>query len=460
MKIFYIILLLFIQCVAYCSNSECECVYAFRVYLKDKGENGCSIDKPLKFLSADAIARREKQGIEITEADLPISPAYLDSLTRDGGKIMTSSKWFSTVVVQSKDSAFASTLKEISIVDSVKFVWKGKPFNTPKPAKENDRYELDESSIKAEYGYAEIQIKMLNGIRLHKAGFKGKGMKVAVIDAGFRNANRIEAFDKLNLLGTYNVHMPGESVFIGDDHGTKVLSCLAANHKGIMIGTAPEASYLLIKSEDNRSEYPIEEDYWLAAAEYADSVGVDVITSSLGYFSFDEERLSYKPSQLDGRTSLISRGASMAARKGILVFSSAGNEGNSSWGTITVPADADGILTVGAIDEKKKRSLFSSIGYSADGRVKPDVVALGTDCAVIEPDGALRFSSGTSFATPILAGACACVWQALPWLTSRDLVRLVRKYASLSKQPNPELGYGLPNLYKLYKKEKRYAPKD
>ena len=197
-----------------------------------------------------------------------------------------------------------------------------------------------------------------------------------------------------------------------------------------------------------------------AAAEYADSVGVDVITSSLGYFSFDEERLSYKPSQLDGRTSLISRGASMAARKGILVFSSAGNEGNSSWGTITVPADADGILTVGAIDEKKKRSLFSSIGYSADGRVKPDVVALGTDCAVIEPDGALRFSSGTSFATPILAGACACVWQALPWLTSRDLVRLVREYASLSKQPNPELGYGLPNLYKLYKKEKRYAPKD
>ena len=153
MKIFYIILLLFIQCVAYCSNSECECVYAFRVYLKDKGENGCSIDKPLKFLSADAIARREKQGIEITEADLPISPAYLDSLTRDGGKIMTSSKWFSTVVVQSKDSAFALTLKEISIVDSVKFVWKGKPFNTPKPAKENDRYELDESSIKAEYGY-------------------------------------------------------------------------------------------------------------------------------------------------------------------------------------------------------------------------------------------------------------------------------------------------------------------
>ena len=150
----------------------------------------------------------------------------------------------------------------------------------------------------------------------------------------------------------------------------------------------------------------------------------------------------------------------MAARKGILVFSSAGNEGNSSWGTITVPADADGILTVGAIDEKKKRSLFSSIGYSADGRVKPDVVSLGTDCAVIEPDGALRFSSGTSFATPILAGACACVWQALPWLTSRDLVRLVRKYASLSKQPNPELGYGLPNLYKLYKKEKRYAPKD
>ncbi len=458
MKIFYIILLLFIQCVAYCSNSECECVYAFRVYLKDKGENGCSIDKPLKFLSADAIARREKQGIEITEADLPISPAYLDSLTRDGGKIMTSSKWFSTVVVQSKDSAFASTLKEISIVDSVKFVWKGKPFNTPKPAKENDRYELDESSIKAEYGYAEIQIKMLNGIRLHKAGFKGKGMKVAVIDAGFRNANRIEAFDKLNLLGTYNVHMPGESVFIGDDHGTKVLSCLAANHKGIMIGTAPEASYLLIKSEDNRSEYPIEEDYWTAAVEYADSFGIDVISSSLGYFSYDNKE-GYTHTDLDGNHAMISKAASLAASKGILLFTSAGNEGGGHWSKITFPADAKDILTVGSVTKRKERSLFSSVGFTADERIKPDVVAMGSHCCVIDANGEISYANGTSFSTPILAGLGVCLWQAFPYLKYSDIIHLLQHSSSNFKNPTKEYGYGIPNVYKAYRYAKRHGSK-
>lgn len=435
--------------------------YRYRVYLKDKGEATSSLSSPERFLSVAALERRARQHIAIDKSDLPISRNYLDSLEAQGAHIVTQSKWMQTVVVDVPDTTFVRRLSRLSMVDSVRFVWQGDADAFSSEQTDNaGRYEVDAERKADFYGYGEKQIELLQGHRLHKRGFQGEGMRIAVIDAGFRHVDCLNAFDSIRLGGTYNALAPGQTVFGYDNHGTKVLSCLAAYLPGILVGTAPKATYWLIKSEDSRAEYPIEEDYWLAAAEYADSVGVDVITSSLGYFSFDEERLSYKPSQLDGRTSLISRGASMAARKGILVFSSAGNEGNSSWGTITVPADADGILTVGAIDEKKKRSLFSSIGYSADGRVKPDVVALGTDCAVIEPDGALRFSSGTSFATPILAGACACVWQALPWLSSRDLVRLVRKYASLSKQPNPELGYGLPNLYKLYKKEKRYAPKD
>lgn len=433
----------------------------YRVYLKDKGETAYSLSSPERFLSSAALERRTRQHIPIDKTDIPISQAYLDSLEAQGGHIVTQSKWMQTVVVDVPDSVLVHRLSCLSIVDSICFVWRGEAETSLMEEADNLlRYEVDEDEKADFYGYGKKQIELLNGHRLHKRGFWGEGMRIAVIDAGFRHVDCLNAFDSLRLGGTYNAQAPGQAVFQYDNHGTKVLSCLAAYLPGVLVGTAPKATYWLIKSEDCLAEYPIEEDYWLAAAEYADSVGVDVITSSLGYFSFDEDSLSYRPSQLDGHTSLISRGASMAARKGILVFCSAGNEGSSDWRTITVPADADGILTVGAIDEKKRRSVFSSIGYTADGRVKPDVVAMGTDCAVIEPDGALRFSSGTSFATPILAGACACVWQALPWLTCRDLVRLVREYASLSKQPNPELGYGLPNLYRLYKKEKKHAPKD
>lgn len=296
---------------------------------------------------------------------------------------------------------------------------------------------------------------MLKGDRLHKAGFKGKGVVIAVIDDGFRNADRITAFDSLQLMGTRNFVFPQRSVFEGDDHGTKVLSCLAAYEPGVMIGTAPEASYWLIKSEDNRSEFPIEEDYWTAAAEFADSVGVDMITTSLGYSFFDENTMNYSHNALDGQTAHISKAAEIAAEKGILIFCSAGNEGTSRWGRITFPADAKDILTIGAITTKKEKSVFSSPGYSADGRIKPDLVALGSGCCVIEPTGNLRYANGTSFSTPILAGLVACLWQALPWLSPNELIELLRQSGSQYKHPDEQLGYGLPNIYKIYKKERK-----
>lgn len=432
--------------------------FRFRVYLKDKGDSGYSVEKPEEYLSGKAIERRQRQGIAVSESDLPIAQAYLDTLSAMGGTPVLESKWFSTVVVSSSDSLVVERLLSLSIVDSVKWIWKGdEKAGIPGEEKDSSRLVIPDQPVRSYYGYAEEQIKMLDGIKLHEAGFKGDGMTVAVIDAGFMNVDRISAFDSLRLRGTHNVVFPGKSVFVGDDHGTKVLSCLAAVAPGVMVGTAPEAFYWLIKSEDSRSEYPIEEDYWTAAIEFADSVGVDVVSSSLGYFTFDAEGLGYDQSELDGRTALISRAADMASSKGLLLFCSAGNEGGGRWGKITFPADAADVVTVGAITERKKKSNFSSVGFTADYRVKPDVVALGTGSCVIDHSGTIRYANGTSFSTPILAGLGACLWQALPALDNKTIISLLRRYANQYDRPDAELGYGIPDIYKAYKHERKYA---
>lgn len=445
--------LLFFTSPIWSSDTE---YYRFRVYLKDKGDGGFSSDNAMAFLSQKAIERREKQHISITESDFPISKAYLDSLKYAGGTIITQSKWAKTVVVESTDSSAVNQLEKLSIVDSVKCVWKGAHLNPPQPT-DTTQIIVSDNKQKDYYGYAEKQIKMLKGNKLHQAGFWGKGMTIAIIDAGFKNVNRLNAFEHTNIIGTCNIVYPKSSVFAGDDHGTKVLSCMAANLPYQFVGTAPEADYWLIKSEVIEYESPIEEDFWAAAVEFADSVGVDIISSSLGYFDYDIPLTSYTHEQLDGKTALISRIASMAAKKGILLFSSAGNEGNTYWKKITVPADASNIITVGGITAKRKRSEFSSLGFTADGRVKPDVVAMGSFCSIIEPEGVIRQANGTSFSTPILAGLGTCLWQALPELTALEIQQLIRANASIYKRPNPELGYGIPDIYKSYKKGLKYV---
>lgn len=431
--------------------------YRFRVYLNTKGEAGYRVDKPEAFLSAEAIDRRERMGIAIEADDWPIAPAILDQLARTGVKPILTSKWMQTVVVESEDYGVEQTLRQLPMVDSVRFVWQGEPTTPLDRAESRERLTPTKEPKKSPYGYALEQIKLLNGLKLHRAGFRGQGMRVAVIDAGFLNVDRISMFDSLHLLGTYNVVSPQQSVFAEDEHGTKVLSCLAANAPGWMVGTAPEASYWLIKSEDSRSEYPIEEDYYVAALEFADSVGVAVITSSLGYFAFDVDSMSYTQADLDGRTAFISRAAHRAVEKGLLLFSSAGNEGNGTWEKITFPADTEGVLTVGSVTSQKERSRFSSKGLTADGRIKPDLVALGSGSCVVIGSGEISYGSGTSFATPILAGMGICLWQALPQLTPQELIDLLRQSGSRAERPDAELGYGLPDCYKTYKKGKKYA---
>ena len=433
--------------------------YRFRVYLHTKGEAGYRVDKPEAFLSSEAIARRERMGIAVEADDCPIAPAILDQLAQTGVKPILTSKWMRTVVVESEDYGVEQTLRQLPMVDSVRFVWQGEATAPLDRVESGERLAPTKEPKKSPYGYALGQIKLLNGLKLHRAGFRGQGMRVAVIDAGFLNADRMRVFDSLRLLGTYNIVSPGQSVFAEDEHGTKVLSCLAANAPGWMVGTAPEASYWLIRSEDSRSEYPIEEDYYVAALEFADSVGVAVVSSSLGYYTFDDDSLSYTQADLDGHTAFISRAAHRAAEKGLLLFSSAGNEGNSTWEKITFPADTEGILTVGSMTSQKERSRFSSKGLTADGRIKPDLVALGSGSCVVVGSGEISYGSGTSFATPILAGMGICLWQALPQLSPQELIDLLRQSGSQAERPDAELGYGLPNLYKAYKKGKKYAKK-
>lgn len=431
--------------------------YGFRVYLKDKAESVYELDDPGSFLSEEALVRRQLRNIEVTEEDIPVSPIYIERLQELGTKPVVSSKWMNTVVVATEDSSVVTRIAALEMVDSVKWVWKGKQREEIYSREESDRLMPSKTLLKSHYGYAEKQIRMLNGVKLNKVGYTGEGMRVAVVDAGFLNVDRISAFDSLQLIGTRNIIFPEETVFAGDEHGTKVLSCMAANLPGLMVGTAPKASYLLLQSEDVRSEYPVEEDYWVAAVEYADSVGVDVISSSLGYYVFDSDELSYTHDELDGKTAFISRAASVVAEKGILLFSSAGNEGNGSWGKITFPADVPSLLSVGSVTDEKKKSSFSSVGLTADSRIKPDVVALGTGSCVIDWCGDIRYSSGTSFSTPILAGLGVCLWQALPDLTNLEIMELLRQAGSQCKTPDVELGYGIPDVYKAYKKGLKYV---
>lgn len=454
-QIFTVKVLVCLICVICANKVAAEKSYCFRVYLKDKGETSFKLYEPDHFLSPVSVEKRMLREVFIDETDFPISGSYINELTALGVRYVVQSKWMKTVVVESEDSLVVNQLLKFSFVDSVKCVWNGDSrLDFTHCADDTTRYTVIEQQSESMYGEAEAQIDMLNGIRLHEAGYRGKGMRIAIIDAGFLNVNRIDFFASLNLLGVFNVTYPGHDVFCEDNHGTKVLSCMAANVSGVMVGTAPEASYLLVKSEDIRGEYPIEEDYWASAVEYTDSVGVDVISSSLGYNVFDSITDYYTKADLDGKTAFVSRIASIAAQKGMLVVVSSGNEANGSWERITFPADVQDVLTVGGVNSDNERCTFSSVGLTADFRIKPDVVALGSNVCVIDDDGRVEQKNGTSFSTPIVAGLAACLWQALPLLKNTELMQLIKETSSQSQSPDNQLGYGIPDMFEAYKKAK------
>ena len=429
--------------------------WLYRVSFKDKNGTPFSLKHPDKYLSLKSIERRKRQHLPVDSTDLPISPKYVNDIKKKGYDIVSKSKWNNTAVVRLTDSTRVTELSHFPFVKKVHLLAIS-PDSVPvvhRYSLEKDTTRLDSASI---YGDAFEQINTLNGIKLHEAGYTGQGMTIAIIDGGFMNADKIPLLQNVTVLGTRNFTYPSSrSVYDELDHGTAVLSCIGANQTGKMIGTAPKAAFWLLRSEYGATESEAEEDWWAAAAEFADSVGVDVVNSSLGYHDFDRQIGSHSYKELDGKTALISNTASMMASKGIILTNSAGNDGENSWKKISVPADADNILTVGALRHNNINAAFSSVGYAADGRVKPDVMAHGNPCTLVKGNGILSKGSGTSFSSPVICGLVACLWQALPQLTAQQIMQLVRQSADRYETPDNIFGYGIPDFWKAYNSGKQ-----
>lgn len=426
--------------------------YKFRVYLKDKGNTVHSTDNPDVFLSGRAIERKKKENVEIDESDLPVSRDYFTLVEKAGGKIVTHSNWFSTLVVEVSDSLRIGNIESLSFVDSVKYIWRG---NRPLPG-ERARPRLvsvgcdENAGADTEYGFTDTQFRMHNAAIMAEAGFRGRGMLIGVIDAGFTNFDVIPRFESVRL-GGYMDFVPDGSLFASSDHGTKVLSTMATHLPGLMMGSAPEATYWLLRSEDTSSEFPVEEDYWVRAVEFADSLGVDVINTSLGYNNFDDKSLNYTHAGLDGSVSLMSQAADKAYEKGMLIVVSAGNEGNKSWQKITPPADAMNVLAVGAVGTDSIIASFSSHGLTADGRIKPDLVSVGRETVTIGRDGSVGQTNGTSLSSPFLAGLIASLWSVNPALHRSELVDIVKRSSDRYVNPDSVYGYGIPDFHKAMK---------
>ena len=422
----------------------------YRICLKDKAATEYRLDKPEAYLSAKAIERRKRQGLAVDSTDLPVCAKYVDAIRKNGVRIVLTGKWENFVTVSCCDTMAIKRITSLPFVRSVEKVWTRPAGGKRGDAQRDTLINRPDSLPGQYYGAGEAQIRLSQGDKLHEAGFRGQGMTVAVIDAGYHNADRIAALSNAKVLGTKDFVNPNEDIYAEQKHGMNVWSCMAMNRPEVMVGTAPEASYWLLRSEDDYSEHLVEQDQWAAAVEFADSVGVDVINTSLGYYTFDDASKNYTYRQLDGHYALMSRQVSRIADKGMVLVCSAGNSGDDSWKKITPPADAENVLTVGAVNKEGVLAAFSSVGNTADGRIKPDVVAVGYKADIIGTDGNLTKANGTSFASPIVCGMVTCLWQACPTLTAKQLIGLVRRSGDRAGWPDNIYGYGIPDMWKAY----------
>lgn len=431
----------------------------YRYVLCDKAATTFSLDRPQRFLSRKSVERRERQGLTVDSTDLPVCRRYVKQFEVDGAQVLGTSRWHNTVVVRSTDSLLLEQLALLPIVSGHKCVFIS-PDSIDKPADVralvNQEFNKWDSVKNDPLGMARPQIEMLHGDSLYEAGLRGHGMTIAILDGGFQNYDRIPALHKARIAGVRDfVATPMKSISTVNpihqiDHGTKVFSALAAQAPEVTMGTATEATYWLLRCEDPNTEQPVEEDFWTMAAELADSAGVDIINSSLGYYKYDNALTTYRLQDLDGQTAFISQSAAMLVRKGIVLCNSAGNSGMGQWKKIGVPADAPDIITVGAINMERRIATFSSIGPSQDGRVKPEVVAQGAPAALITGRGTLVHDMGTSFSTPLVCGLVACLWQGLPHKTAQEIIELVLKSSDQYDAPTNIYGYGIPDFWKAY----------
>lgn len=423
------------------------------VKFTDKNGSPYTIGNPSAYLTARSIARRTAQGIAIDITDIPVNQTYINQINATGAQVFQRSKWMNAAIVIINNATQLSAINNLTCVSSSAPVGKYIKTKSSEELSVNaiePSYKKQSQVTAYNYGPSFTQVNQIGADCMHNEGYRGQNMVIAVIDAGFENVNTNPVFDSLRnegrLLGTRDYVQGNTSVNEDYLHGANCLSLIAGNTPGQLIGTAPKAGYWLIRSEDAATEKIIEENNWVVAAEFADSVGADITTTSLGYTTFDNPSQNHVYADLNGRTAVASIAATMAARKGIFVLNAAGNEGGGAWNYIGVPADADSICAVGAVNGSGVHANFSSVGPTSDGRIKPDLSSMGQGSYVCNANGLFSSGNGTSYATPILAGAVACLWQANPTKTNMQILQALRATASQATNPDNVYGWGIPSM--------------
>ena len=445
-------LLLFLAVAAFASAQVATDIYW--VQFTDKADSPYSIDNPEAYLSPRALQRRANLGISIDEYDIPVNPQYLQAVAACGAELLNPSKWLNGVSVHVTDTSVMQAINALPFVSTVR--------NCPNDLKAQERkqrwFANELSPVAANrgmygyYGGAVTQVKQLKVNALHDMGYDGTGIVVAILDGGFYGTDTHPCFDNMReegrLLGVRDYVYGSTTVYSQSTHGTSCLSTMAAYDPDQMVGTAPKASYYLIHTEDAGTENIIEEYNWVSGAEYADSLGVDVCSTSLGYIDFDMPQWDHPFAHFDGHTAPMTIGAEIAASRGMICINAAANEGPGTC-TLGIPADAEHILTIGAVDADGNRASFSSVGPTYDGRIKPDVMAMGQDTYVasgFQDYGLYYNGSGTSFATPVLAGAVACLRQARPYASVQEICDVIRQCGDRADNPDSYYGYGVPDF--------------
>lgn len=428
----------------------------YYVQFTDKNDSPYSIDQPEAYLSQRALDRRARQGIAIDEYDIPVNPQYLEAVVNCGAELINPTKWLNGVTIRATNSAVIDAINALEFVETVRDC----PNDPEAQLKKQQWMEREITPIQSDnmvrgyYGGGYTQITQLNADKLHEAGYQGEGMIIAILDGGFQGTDIHPCFDNMReegrLLGVRDFVYTSTSVYSQSTHGTSCLSTMAAYVPQTFVGTAPKASYYLLHTEDGTQENIIEEYNWVSGAEYADSLGVDVCSTSLGYIDFDMSQWDHPFAHYDGHTAPMSIGAEIAASRGMICLNSAGNEGEGTC-TLGIPADAEHILTIGAVDDQGERAYFSSVGPTYDGRIKPDVMSMGQGTYVANGDpggwyGPYYNGNGTSFSCPVMAGAVTCLRQAFPDLSVQEFCDVVRQVGNRADHPDSYYGYGIPDF--------------
>lgn len=450
---------LLLVCGSRLSAQSAETEGLYFIGFADKAGTTLTVQDSAALVSPRSLARRGRNGVAFTEEDLPVSPVYEAALQEAGAKIWLRSKWMNGIVVAATPTQVAN-LQSLPFVDTTFYA---APLQYDRPAAlpsvpDMTRPDPIVESVpvtEAFYGYGFANLRRMKGDSLHRLGFRGKGVLVAVFDGGFPNVNYKDflGYDQAAAVpASYDLVEQDSTALDGSNHGATVLSTMAAQHPFFFIGMAPEARYVLFKTENSRGEHRMEELNYAVALEIADSLGVDVVNSSLGYTTFTDSTMNYRYEDLDGRTSPASVAIDRAFARGLVIVTSAGNSGGDQWKYLGLPADARGALAIGALEDTDERAYFSSFGPSADGRIKPDVSAPGVNVTSVAADGrGLAPASGTSLASPLVCGLVACLIQAVPTATNVEIVEAIRNTASSAAAPNDEIGYGLPNFAAAYR---------